>query len=134
MFIFHFEKYCPIASTMGHYFALNQRYRWLSPQNLSSSMCSPAVGFSSWIDENWCLSVALTCMCLVMSEFECLHVSESSVNSLSPHDQSVSVVLTCFLLGSSGDLVLGTLSHSVLTIPLHCSLQNIHFTDEERQV
>lgn len=73
-------------------------------------------------------------MYLVMSEFECLHVSESSVNSLSPHDQSVSVVLTCFLLGSSGDLVLGTLSHLVVTIPLHCSLRNIHFTDKERQV
>ena len=104
-----------------------------SPEPLQQHVFS-SCRISSWIDENWCLSVALTCMCLVMSEFECLHVSESSVNSLSPHDQSVSVVLTCFLLGSSGDLVLGTLSHSVLTSPLHCSLQNIHFTDEERQV
>ena len=69
-------------------------------------MCSPAVGFPNWVDENWHLSVALICMRLVMSEFECLHVSESTVNSLSPQDQSVSVVPTCFLVGSSGDLFL----------------------------
>lgn len=67
---------------MGHYFALNRGHRRLSPQNLSSRTCSPAVGFPNWGDENWHLSVALICMRLVMSEFECLHVSESTVNYL----------------------------------------------------
>ena len=81
-------------------------------------MRSATVGFSNWIDENWYLSVALICRCLVMSEFECLYVSESSENSLSHHGQSVSVVLTC----CSTRLLRGFVSGHIISFSSHNSL------------